>query len=154
MSNAEAVSKLVGKYQLEGDDAYNFGGERQYAYFQSPFQAHHWAVADVLYVDIDYTGCQCFPYLLNVVCQNSISTKYIACGRALLNREDAVSIGKALSVLAGNVKKQHKSYNITTSHKEILVDFADAEANAFQTSFGKDVACILCDAIYIFCDQL
>ena len=26
--NAEAVSKLVGKYQIEGDDAYNFGGER------------------------------------------------------------------------------------------------------------------------------
>ena len=143
LSNGEAVSKLVGKYQLEGDDAYNFGGERQYAYFQSPFQAHHWAAADVLYVDIDYTGCQCFPYLLNVVCQNSISTKYIACGRALLNREDAISIGKALSVLAGNVKKQHKNYNITTSHKEILVDFADAEANAFQASFGKDVAYIL-----------
>ena len=29
LSNAEAVSKLVSKYQLEGDDAYNFGGERQ-----------------------------------------------------------------------------------------------------------------------------
>ena len=38
------------------------------------------------------------------------------------------------------MKKQHKNYNITTSHKEILVDFADAEANAFQASFGKDVA--------------
>ena len=131
--NAEAVSK----YQLEGEDAYNFGGERQYAYFQSPFQAYHWAVADVLYVDIDYTGCQSFPYLLNVVCQNSILTKYITCGRALLNREDVVSIGKALSVLAGNVKKQHKSYNITTSHKEILVNFADAEANVFKQVLVK-----------------
>ena len=139
LSNSEAVSKLVGKYQLEGDDAYSFGGERQYAYFQSPFQAHHWAITDVLYVDIDYTGCQSFSYLLNIVCQNSISTKCIACGRTLLNREDAVSIGKALSVLAENVKKQHKNYNITTSHNEILVDFADAEANAFQAGFGIDV---------------
>ena len=133
------VNWYVGKYQLEGDNAYSFGGERQYAYFQSPFQAHHWANADVLYVDIDHTGCQCFPYLLNVVCQNSISKKFIAYGRALLNREDAVSIGKALSVLAENVRKQHKNYNITTSHKEILVDFADAKANAFQASFGEDV---------------
>ena len=58
--------------------------------------------------------------------------------------EDAISIGKVLSVLAGNVKKQYKNYNITTSHKEILVDFADAEANAFQASFGKeDASCIL-----------
>ena len=32
---------------------------------------------------------------------------------------------------------------ITTSHKEILVDFANAEAIAFQASFGKDVAYIL-----------
>ena len=136
---------MVGKYQLEGDNAYSFGGESQNAYSQSPFQAHHWANADVLYVDIDYTGCQCFPYFLNVVCQNSISKKFIACGRALLNREDAVSIGKALSVLAENVRKQHKNYNITTSHKEkeILVDFADAEGNAFQASFGKDVEYLL-----------
>ena len=59
--------KLLVNYQLE-DHAYNFDGERQHAYFQSPFQSHHWAVANVLYVDIDYTGCQCFPYLLNVVC--------------------------------------------------------------------------------------
>ena len=134
---------MVGKYQLEGDDAYNFGRERQYAYFQSPFQAHHWSVANVLFVDIDYTGCQCF----------SISTKYIACGRALLNCEDAISIGKALSVLAGNVKKQHKNYNITTSHKEILMDFADAEVIAFQASFGKDIACILRECRIHFCDQ-
>ena len=28
LSNSEAVSKLVGKYQLEGDDAYSFEGER------------------------------------------------------------------------------------------------------------------------------
>lgn len=37
LSNAEGVSKLIGKYQLEGDDAYNFGRERQYTCFQSPF---------------------------------------------------------------------------------------------------------------------
>ena len=107
-----------------------------------------------MYVDIDYTGCQCFPYLLNVVCQNTISTKYIACGRALLNREDATSIGKALSVLVGNVKKQHKKYNITTFHNEILVDFADAEANAFQASFGKDYLAFYVDAVCISSNQL
>ena len=111
--------------------------------FQSPFQAYHWSQADVLFVDIDHTGCHHFPYLLNVVCLNTLTSKYIACGRGLLNRQDAASIGTVLSKLVNNVKIQCKDYNIKTAHIEILVDFDDAEANAFTESFGNDVTNIL-----------
>jgi len=139
-ANAEAIDKLVGKYQLEGDHAYCFGSERQYAFFQSPFQAFHWKSAEVLFVDIDYTGCHHFPYLFNVVCFNSVTSNYMACGRALLNRQDGLSIGRALCVLVENVKKKHSEYNISTAHKEILLDFDNAEANAFIDNFGMEVS--------------
>ena len=142
-ANAEAIDKLVGKYQLEGDHAYCFGGERQYAFFQSPFQAYHWASAEVLFVDIDYTGSHHFPYLFNVVCLNRITSSYMACGRALLNRQDGYSIGKALNVLVENVKKQRNDYDIVAAHKEILLDFDDAEANAFIDTFGMEVSNLL-----------
>ena len=55
-------------------------------FFQSPFQASEWGNADVLFADIDCTGCIHFKYLFNVVCLNSVMKKYMACGRALLNR--------------------------------------------------------------------
>ena len=101
--NTEMIEKMVDSYQLRGDNAYCFGRERQFAHFQSPFQAFQWANAEVLFVDIDYTGCHHFPYLLNIVCQNNVTSKYMACGRSLLNQQDAVSIGRALSVLVRNV---------------------------------------------------
>ena len=63
----------------------------------------------------------------------------MACGRALLNRQDGYSIGKALSVLVNNVTKQHPLYDIHTDHREVLLDFDDAEANAFIDSFGKNI---------------
>ena len=81
----EAISVMMGDYQLDGDDAYTFECDRQYAFFQAPFQANEWENADVLFADIDYTGCTHFKYLFNVVCLNSITNKYMACGRALLN---------------------------------------------------------------------
>ena len=142
-ANAEAIDKLVGKYQLEGDHAYCFGSERQYAFFQSPFQAYHWASAEVLFVDIDYTGCHHFPYLFNVVCLNRITSNYMACERAFLNRQDGFSIGKALNVLVENVKKQRNDYDIVAAHKEILLDFDNAEANAFIDTFGMEVSNLL-----------
>jgi len=142
-SNVAAINKLVGTYQLDNDDAYCFSKERQYAYFQSPFQAEQWANADVLFSDIDYTGCHHFPYLLNIACLNSYTSKYMACGRALLNRQDAISIGKALSVLVYNVTTQHHGYDVTKAHKEILIDFDDAEANAFVESFGQPISNLL-----------
>ena len=138
----QAIEKLVGNYQLDGDNAYCFGSERQYAFFQSPFQAYHWSTAEVLFVDIDHTGCHHFPYLFNVVCLNSITTNYMACGRALLNKQDGISIGKALNVLVQNVKEQN-DYNILTAHKEILLDFDDAEANAFISTFGMEISNLL-----------
>ena len=143
MNQIRTINALVGNYQLDGDSAYSFGRDRQYAFFQSPFQACEWANAEVLFVDIDYTGCSHFKYLFNVVCLNSVTKKYMACGRALLNHQDGHSIGKALNVLVNNVKKQQHAYNIQTSHKEILLDFDDAEANAFQESFGEDIMRII-----------
>ena len=141
--NGEEIDKLVGNYQIDSDDAYSFGRDKQFALFQSPFQAYHWSHADVLFVDIDHTGCHYFPYLLNIVCLNTITSKYIACGRGLLNRQDAASIGTVLTKLVNNVKCHYKDYDLKTAHKEILVDFDDAEANAFMECFGKDVSNIL-----------
>ena len=45
----------------------------------------------------------------------------MACGRALLNHQDGKSIGKALSVLTHNVKREYKDYDINRMHKEILM---------------------------------
>ena len=75
----------------------------------------------------------------------------MACGRALLNWQDGYSIGKALSVLVGNIKKQQPLYDIHTDHKEVLLDFDDAEANAFTDSFGKNIANIIRTALFILC---
>ena len=63
----------------------------------------------------------------------------MACGRALLNHQDGVSIGKVLSVLTTNVKRYYPTYDIKKDHKEILLDFDDAEANAFCLAFGEKV---------------
>ena len=141
--NTEMIEKMVDSYQLRGDNAYCFGRERQFAHFQSPFQAFQWANAEVLFVDIDYTGCHHFPYLLNIVCQNNVTSKYMACGRSLLNQQDAVSIGRALSVLVRNVSQLHCDYNINRVHKEILLDFDESEAKAFIENFGHSIASIL-----------
>ena len=134
------IDELIGTYALDADDAYSFTRDRRYAFFQSPFQAYHWSNAVALFVDIDYTGNQHFPYLLNIVCFNKITDSYIACGRALLNHQDGVSIGKALSVLNTNVKKHFPRYDIKVAHKEILLDFDNAEANAFCSAFGVEIS--------------
>ena len=67
----------------------------------------------------------------------------MACGRVLINRQDGISIGKALSKLESNVTSMYKDYNIGEKHKEILLDFDDAEANGFTQAFGKSIANIL-----------
>jgi len=135
----EEINVMMGDYQIDGDDAYSFRRDRWYA-FSVPFQAYEWANADVLFADI---GCTQFKYLFNVVCFNSITKKYMACGRALLNQQDGHSIGKALNVLVNNVKKQQPLYNIHTTHKEVLLDFDNAEANTFVDSFGENITNII-----------
>ena len=133
------IDKMVGKYQLDGDNAYLFTCDRRFAYFQSPFQANHWSKASALFVDIDHTSNHHFPYLLNIVCLNDVTNKYIACGRALMNRQDGYSIGKALATLVANVKEYVNTYSIITAHKEILLDFNDAEASGFRDAFGAEI---------------
>lgn len=136
---ADVIDKMVGKYQLDGDNAYSFTRDRRFAYFQSPFQANHWSKASALFVDIDHTSNHHFPYLLNIVCLNDVTNKYIACGRALMNRQDGYSIGKALATLVANVKEYVSTYSITAAHKEILLDFDDAEASGFREAFGAEI---------------
>ena len=63
----------------------------------------------------------------------------MACGRVFLNCQDDTSIGKALSRLDCNVKTLHKGYNIAKDHKEILIDFNQAECNTFIEAFGKEI---------------
>ena len=45
----------------------------------------------------------------------------MACGRALLNRQDGCSIGTALSVLTHNVKNHVPTYEIAKAYKEIYL---------------------------------
>ena len=37
----------------------------------------------------------------------------------------------------------HDEYNIKTAHKEVLVDYDDAESNAFVASFGQELSNVL-----------
>ena len=106
-------------------------------------KAHHWSTADALFADIDYTGNHHFPYLFNMICFNSITKCYMACGRSLMNHQDGVSIGKALKVLSCNVKHLHPRYELKAAHKEILLDFDEAEANGFKETFGEEISTIL-----------
>ena len=99
VSEIAGVEDLIGNYQLDGDDAYSFWKDRQFAWFQAPFQVQQWSKAGVLFVDIDHTGCHHFPYLLNVVCKNDVTQHCITCGRVLINRQDGSLLGKALSKL-------------------------------------------------------
>ena len=139
----ETINELLGTYQLDSDDAYMFTRDGRFAYFQSPFQTYHWSKAAALFVDVHHTGNHHFPFLLNIVCFNAITKHYLACGHALLYYQDGVSLGKAWSVLTNNVKKQHPNYDIRKDHKEILLDFDDAEANAFRSAFGEEVTTLI-----------
>ena len=60
-----------------------------------------------------------------------------------MNHQDGSSIGKALKVLSCNVKQLHPRYELKTAHKEIMLDFDEAEANGFKESFGEEVTNIL-----------
>ena len=52
-------------------------------------------------------------------------------------------MGKALRVLSGNVKCLHPMYDLKAAHREILLDFDEAEANGFKETFGEEVGNIL-----------
>ena len=67
----------------------------------------------------------------------------MTCGRVLINRQDKVSIGSALSKLESNVRSLHKDYKVGDRHKEILLDFDDAEASCFMQAFGKEITNII-----------
>ena len=41
------------------------------------------------------------------------------------------------------MSKNKSTYNIQTAHKEVMLDFDDTEANAFQESFGEEVMSII-----------
>jgi len=113
----QKIDNFIGSCAIDDDNAYFFTRDKWYAYFQSPFQAYHWSKAVALFVDIDHTGNQHFPYLLNIVCFSTITDCYIACGWALLNHQDGILIGKALSILNDNVKKYFPRYGIKVAHK-------------------------------------
>ena len=46
------IDMLIGNYQLDCDDAYAFSRDKRYAFFQPPFQVHHWSKADALFAVI------------------------------------------------------------------------------------------------------
>ena len=67
----------------------------------------------------------------------------MACSKSLINHQDGSSIGKAFKVLSCNVKQLYPRYELKIAHKEIMLDFDEAEANEFKESFGGDVTNIL-----------
>ena len=75
----------------------------------------------------------------------------MACDYALMNRQDGYSIGKALATLVDNVKEYVHSYSITAAHKEILLDFDDAEACGFCEAFGAEITNLFrgCSVLFI-----
>lgn len=83
-NKSNEIDMLIGTYQLDCDDAYAFSRDKSYTFFQSLFQAYHWSRADALFADVDYTSNHHFPYLFNMVCFNSITKSYMACGRSLI----------------------------------------------------------------------
>ena len=38
----QKYQQISRKYQLDGDNAYSFGQDKQFTYFQSPFQAEQY----------------------------------------------------------------------------------------------------------------
>ena len=64
-------------------------------------------------------------------------------GMCLINHQDGSSVGKALKVLSCNVKQLYPRYKLKMAHKEIMLDFVEAEANGFKESFGEEVTNIL-----------
>ena len=60
-----------------------------------------------------------------------------------MNHQDRKSVEKALSVFSSNIKQFVPRYEITSAHKEILLDFAESKANAFEESFGSSVSNLL-----------
>ena len=48
-----------------------------------------------------------------------------------------------MSVLTTNVKRHFPSYDIKKDHKEIMLDFDDAEANAFRLAFGEEMTNVI-----------
>jgi len=107
--------------------------------FHLHLSIYHSSNADSFFVDVDYTG----NYY--VICFNSITEYYMACGITLMNYQNGESIGKALSVFSAHIKQTFPRYNTATLHKEILsLDFDEGEANAFQQSIGMEIAWLFC----------
>ena len=62
-----------------------------------------------------------------------------------MSNQEGESIGKVLSVFFRNIKQFVPRCEITSAHKEFLLDFAESEqANAFEEPFGSSVNNLLC----------
>jgi len=63
----------------------------------------------------------------------------------VVNHQDGISIGKALSISLMIMLRSIFPGTILKWHiKEILLDFADAEANAFSSTFGAEISNQIC----------
>ena len=47
----------------------------------------------------------------------------------------------SINKISKQIKCYFKDYDLKTAHKEILIDFDDAEANAFMENFVSNILC-------------
>ena len=78
----EELKRCVGTYLLPGNKGWQSEPERKAVFFLSLEQVSQFAKAESLFTDIDYTCCETFPYLLNIVCHSSELKGYIAVARS------------------------------------------------------------------------
>ena len=136
---SEKVNKMMGQYQMEGSE-YIFTPARKYAFFMSPFQSTLLSRAEDLFMDVTYTGNDCFPYLLNIVTFNDQTCVYNAVVRVLCSRQDGETYAKSITTIFNKVSHDHADFSNGAKLRSILVDFDDAQYKGLKECLREELA--------------